>query len=267
MSRIGQPIHFLAGGFAGLTIRTELQEIQRAELGRKAGIKDRRPLDPPPVASASFFRVHAGGAGVTTETEIESPDKIRIEGFVCNVDLFPVPTNWHERGGPSTASSSSSSSHAVNHPTTVTPASYAQKATHPDILAYVGEHPLRESSMCSGDLAGGRFVEAIRLDYGGKNRTLFPFPDLSVKTEGFFCLRYRIFDILAAAEGKGSIPVLAECFGGVFRIYGSKGFPGLKVSTELTKLIAIHGHPNVKVRQTERKRRKLSDPGPSRPAP
>jgi hypothetical protein len=32
---IGQPIHFVAGQFAGQTVRAELQEVQKADLGRK----------------------------------------------------------------------------------------------------------------------------------------------------------------------------------------------------------------------------------------
>ena len=32
------------------------------------------------------------------------------------------------------------------------------------------------------------------------------------------------------------IPILAECYGGPFRIYSTKEFPGLRPSTELTKV-------------------------------
>lgn len=32
---IGQPIHFVAGQFTGQTIRAELHELQKADLGRK----------------------------------------------------------------------------------------------------------------------------------------------------------------------------------------------------------------------------------------
>jgi hypothetical protein len=34
---IGQPIHFQAGDFAGRTIRAELREVQKADVGRKYG--------------------------------------------------------------------------------------------------------------------------------------------------------------------------------------------------------------------------------------
>lgn len=42
--------------------------------------------------------------------------------------------------------------------------------------------------------------------------------DLSVKTEGVFVLRYRCFDILSLPS-PNQRPVLAECFGGLFRVY------------------------------------------------
>ena len=35
VSYIGYPIHFSAGQFAGHTVRTELIEVQQADLGRK----------------------------------------------------------------------------------------------------------------------------------------------------------------------------------------------------------------------------------------
>jgi len=46
-SPIGLPVHFVTGQFAGQTIRAELEELQKADLGRKFGSIDRRPLDPP----------------------------------------------------------------------------------------------------------------------------------------------------------------------------------------------------------------------------
>ena len=62
-----------------------------------------------------------------------------------------------------------------------------------------------------------------------------PFQDLAVKTEGTFILRYRVFNIFSQASGV-DIPILAQCFGGPFKIYPSKEFPGLRASTDLTKV-------------------------------
>ncbi|EEB86761.1 hypothetical protein MPER_16163, partial [Moniliophthora perniciosa FA553] len=67
------PIPFVVGHFAGNTIRAELFEIQKANLGRK------RPLDPPPVVSLKLFEV-TNGAGGVTERELPN-DEIQVLGL------------------------------------------------------------------------------------------------------------------------------------------------------------------------------------------
>ena len=57
-----------------------------------------------------------------------------------------------------------------------------------------------------------------------------------MRNEGTFILRYRVFNIFGKVAGKTDIPVLAECYGGPFRIYSTKEFPGLRPSTDLTKV-------------------------------
>ncbi|EIN04848.1 hypothetical protein PUNSTDRAFT_138047 [Punctularia strigosozonata HHB-11173 SS5] len=221
MSPMGRPVAFAAGTFSGLTVRTELREIQAAEVARKAGTKeytsvmwqcpdethtpaDRRPLDPPPILVARFFVVDASaqwqGEGSATEKEIRNTDDVRVEGFVCNVDLFPMSSDWR---------------HGEPVPAT-----------------------LEESAKCTENLSGSRFAEAIRLEYGGAKSVMFPFPDLSVTKSGYHLLRYRIFNVLSIAAGTVPVPALAECYGGVFHVYGSKEFPGLRASTDLTKVCA-----------------------------
>lgn len=59
-----------------------------------------------------------------------------------------------------------------------------------------------------------------------------------MRNEGTFILRYRVFNIFGKVQGKAEIPVLAECYGGTFRIYSTKEFPGLRPSTDLTKVRA-----------------------------
>lgn len=57
-----------------------------------------------------------------------------------------------------------------------------------------------------------------------------------MRQEGQFLLRYRVFDLFARAHGQSDLTIQAECFGGVFRVYSTKEFPGLPPSTELTKV-------------------------------
>lgn len=87
---------------------------------------------------------------------------------------------------------------------------------------------------------------------------MFVFADLAVKTEGTFILRHRVFDIFSRAERHDHLVIQAECYGGPFRVYSTKEFPGLQASTELTKLISRYG-VRINIRETERKRRKKGD--------
>lgn len=78
---IGRAVSFETGPFAGRTMRAEITEIQKADLGRKCADpptsassnnngggngeksvrKDRRPLDPPPVVSLQYYEVNEDG--------------------------------------------------------------------------------------------------------------------------------------------------------------------------------------------------------------
>ena len=98
-----------------------------------------------------------------------------------------------------------------------------------------------------------------------------------MKLEGAFILRYRVFDLFSSQENTAVVG--AETYGGPFRIYATKDFPGLHVSTDLTKVrckydlrlnlccdsfpfvlqnLARWGVP-VNVRETERRRKERAD--------
>ena len=57
-----------------------------------------------------------------------------------------------------------------------------------------------------------------------------------MRREGAFILRYRIFDIFSRVTGSPHPPVLAELYGGAFKVYSTREFPGLEPSTGLTKV-------------------------------
>lgn len=60
-----------------------------------------------------------------------------------------------------------------------------------------------------------------------------------MKTEGNFIIRYRVFDLYAQKLKRtddSNVRMQAECYGGPFRVYSTKEFPGLQASTELTKV-------------------------------
>ena len=60
--------------------------------------------------------------------------------------------------------------------------------------------------------------------------------DLAVRREGVFILRYRAFDLCSGVPGNPHAPVLAELYGGPFKVYSTREFPGLDPSTDLTKV-------------------------------
>lgn len=147
---------------------------------------------------------------------------------------------------------------AQDHPYPLQPPS---NPTRPEEIVHYfkGTHVITEGSKQTESLAGTTFVQAANLDYKGNKVLMFVFADLAVKAEGNFILRYRCFDLFSrVANCEGQTPVWAECYGGPFRVYSTKEFPGLRASTDLTKHLSYFG-VRLNLRETERKRRKKVD--------
>ncbi|OJA19789.1 hypothetical protein AZE42_05614 [Rhizopogon vesiculosus] len=280
LSYINVPIHFVSGQFLGRCIRTELVEIQKADLGRKYARVDRRPLDPPPVVQLKLFYVYNEGTDQEYEQEIQNYDDVQNLGLLCNVDLFPAQLD--------STSEPDSTSHlphqlspavapvnpfpSVYHPQPSTlprmstdqlpplsgpskrPAPVAQLPQLPT-TSHFDPSPDTEVLKCTRALSGATFVQPAYIDYQAKRALVFPFADLAVKIEGDFYLRYRVFDLFSRTAGLVDVPVLAECGGGPFHIYSTKEFPGLQPSTELSKQLSRFG-VRLNTRETERKRKR-----------
>jgi len=285
-SWINLPIHFDSGSFAGQTIRAELTEIQKADLGRKYARVDRRPLDPPPVVLLRLFKVFNHGTETQYEKEIQDYSEVNTLGLLCNVDLFPVPAaarapsaltqgrDHHEAHAPlhqppeplrAPLYHPHSNLASIQLPPLTLPTRPAvppttQQPPNPNqrILTYFWDQPITEDMRCMTALSGATFIQPATIEYQGRKALVFPFADLAVKTEGQFFLRYRYFDIFSRTSEHGDLPVQAECFGGAFRIYSTKEFPGLQPSTELTKQLARWG-VRLNTRETERKRKGKDD--------
>ncbi|RDB28299.1 hypothetical protein Hypma_001383 [Hypsizygus marmoreus] len=128
----------------------------------------------------------------------------------------------------------------------------------PDIVHYVGNYPVTENSKTTQALVGATFVQPASVEFQGQKSIMFVFADLAVKVEGTFILRYRVFDIFSKPHNREDLAIQAECYGGPFRVYSTKEFPGLQASTELTKQLARWG-VRLNTRETERKRRKKGE--------
>lgn len=105
---INKPIHFTSGQFAGQTVRAELHEIQKANLGRKYvhpcfvfdssiltlsphryARVDRRPLDPPPAVLLRLFHVYHPGTTRQAEREVQNYEYVH---FLPSTTQFCVQT-------------------------------------------------------------------------------------------------------------------------------------------------------------------------------
>ncbi|KAI0766089.1 velvet factor-domain-containing protein [Trametes elegans] len=321
----GEPVAFATGFMAGHTIRAELEEIQKADHGRKYAPdvlrarlsrvgSDLRQTGarPPPVVLCRFFDVVRTPGGTTCEHDLD-PDTAML-GTVCHVDLFPVPAScaepggyWHHEDEPdygpphpllrpeeaATESASPSQScgtvdqsrprvqtpfapptqtsnvlpplrgHIFNPETTSnvglpTVRSLQSPSVDPDIVTWFRGYPVRESSKCTTLLSGLTVMQSSIIDHKGKKSAICVFSDLSVKSVGTFILRFRMFNVFSHRAAPPHQPALAECYGGAFRVHTTKDFPGLRPSTELTKLLSMYGL-RVRLRENERKRRRKCD--------
>ncbi|KAF5313530.1 hypothetical protein D9611_008528 [Ephemerocybe angulata] len=269
-------------------------------LDRRYARVDRRPLDPPPVVLLKLFQVLDPDTPQEVEREISNYDEIQNVGLICSVDLFPVPPgpdsetrSWD--GGSSSSGSSTPSrsrsyggssdgrlgSDSLPPSSTVSSASFPDDSSEPDeVVHYVNNYPVLEGSKVTPTLVGNTFVQPNVVEYQGKKALVFVFAvrislltpkpthptahDLAVKAEGHFIIRYRVFDIYSrprsAPQGE-RVRMQAECYGGPFRVYSTKEFPGLNASTELTKHLSRWG-VRLNIRETERRRRRKGDPAP-----
>jgi hypothetical protein len=169
------------------------------------GDKDRRPIDPPPVVEL------IKNNGLVSSTQ--------------NQTLLLQCTLWNEEG--------------TEHRNIIraTPGATAGLGSEEDL-------PVQPEEKYARAVMGKIFATAVPLkDEHGKHGFLYIFPDLSIRVEG----RYRLkFDLLRVVVPPGS-PVLgtnhvaAEVLSDVFVVYAAKEFPGMMQSTELTKAIARQG--------------------------
>ncbi|CAE7200168.1 unnamed protein product [Rhizoctonia solani] len=248
---IGKPIQNASGPFAGRTIRSELEEYQKPDLGRKFAKRDRRPVDPPPVVRLRMFEVKDEGTLNQREEEIPA-ELIETTGLVAHVDLFavnPPPGMSFED--------------IDNYPRPETEAYEFQppdQATSSQQGRRVSDSPIDVNEVLTSAVFGSSFVHAVKIsDTEGKTVILFVFADLSVRMEGHFVYRYRCFNLFSRVAGSDDVPITAELFSGMFVIYSTKEFPGLQASTQLTKHLGRWG-VRVNLRETSRgKRSKQGD--------
>jgi len=186
------PITFTAGPLSGRTFRAVLTEIQKAEVGRKYSRKDRRPLDPPPVAELQLFEVTSSDnrGRWTGDIELLSADDVSGNGIICQVDLFPLPEQGWTETACQVAGSYSKRVCSAAAPSYFDPFEFfhlEEASSDPPIVynpstewqhrivAIYGDRSIAEDSKLVGAIAGTSTVHSNVTEFQNQQRNLFVF--------------------------------------------------------------------------------------------
>ncbi|CAO3674661.1 unnamed protein product [Umbelopsis vinacea] len=218
--------------------RYRLEVIQHPLRARCCGFgeKDRRAIDPPPVLQL-FVEGEDG--------EIKTVSSLDISFFLVQCDLFS-DDGTEERNivlHPSTVPNThftavaSSSSSSVSLPIGVSATSESLKygSSLSTVISLRNPSPTR-------NLMGSLIANAVQLENPQKGSGIyFVFPDLSVRSEGKYTLKFMFFDLAVGEPLTMSTQVQAEVYTESFTVYSAKKFPGMTESTELSKCFARQG--------------------------
>ncbi|CDH55318.1 velvet factor [Lichtheimia corymbifera JMRC:FSU:9682] len=79
-------------------------------------------------------------------------------------------------------------------------------------------------------------------DPSGEQGLYFAFPDLSIRTEGRYTLRFSLMKLASSDfQTDAKSRIIAQVFSDPFTVYSAKKFPGMTESTELSKAFAKQG--------------------------
>ncbi|KAF9193559.1 hypothetical protein BGZ51_009554 [Haplosporangium sp. Z 767] len=185
------------------------------------GEKDRRPIDPPPIVR---LKVHEEDG---TPVDLNIPGIVSVSRFMVMADIYSA-----DQSTPCTL---------VANPATTTQVPAASSAVQTigdstmSVLDLAVPSPIASRNLTGATSASGDLLK----DLDGKLGIFFAFPDLSVRTEGTYTLKFS-FAMLPEPPVMTS-SVLATVFSEPFEIYPAKRFPGMNKSTPLSKKLFDQG--------------------------
>ncbi|RKP34967.1 velvet factor-domain-containing protein [Dimargaris cristalligena] len=118
----------------------------------------------------------------------------------------------------------------------VNPSSVPSQPSFPSSSVISLNDPSHTRNLVGSTVASAQLLQ----DLDGHSRTFFIFPDLAVRTEGQFTLRFIFTSLLS---GSNSRDTSADChvFSESFEVYSAKKFPGMTDSTDLSRCFADQG--------------------------
>ncbi|CDH48955.1 vea protein [Lichtheimia corymbifera JMRC:FSU:9682] len=210
-------------------IQYRLVVVQNPTRARCCGFgeKDKRPINPPPIVQLHIQK-QDGSLEPVSETD-------NVSHFIVQCDLFS-PNHEEDRN-------------VVYNPASINPAYPNSSAA---VMTFEEPTPVR-------NFLGTIVSNAHQLlDLEDRLGIFFIFPDLSVRTEGTFCLRFRFIDLSAGDPMTMSTQVLTETFSDTFNVYPAKHFPGMTGSTPLSLCFSRQGI-KISVRKGPRLKRSSDD--------
>ncbi|KAI9320526.1 velvet factor-domain-containing protein [Dichotomocladium elegans] len=211
------------------SIQYRLVVVQNPTRARCCGFgeKDKRPINPPPIVQL-FIQQPDGSLEAVSETET-------VSHFIVQCELYSV--DHHEN------------CNVVFNPASINPAYPNSSAP---VMTFEEPTPIR-------NFLGTVTSNAHQLfDLENRLGVFFIFPDLSVRTEGSFCLRFRFIDLSAGDPLTMSTQVLSEVFSEPFNAYPAKHFPGMTGTTPLSLCFSRQGI-KISVRKGPRHKRSSDD--------
>ncbi|KAI8321210.1 hypothetical protein GQ54DRAFT_237303, partial [Martensiomyces pterosporus] len=204
------------------------------------GEKDRRPCTPPPILQLFIYDRVTG-----QHIDIEHIDTSFFTA-TCNLFSADMDTemdlirqrNSHDSGH------GSSSSSAVAAAAAAAAAAMMQKSiqqqTQLDPPMSVGGSPSDTvRNLIGSSISTGSKLQNLDSSLG----IFFVFPDLSIRKDGEYRLRFSFFDLRSETGDliRTSSPIMARTFSDPFKVYSAKQFPGMIESTSLSKHFAKQG--------------------------
>ncbi|KAJ1865093.1 hypothetical protein LPJ73_000117 [Coemansia sp. RSA 2703] len=108
-----------------------------------------------------------------------------------------------------------------------------------------GNYSSSDSPVCTvRNLIGASVTTGAKLNnVDGSLGIFFVFPDLSIRKDGEYRLRFSFFDLKSSVGDllRTSAYIKARTFSDPFKVYSAKQFPGMIESTELSKHFAKQG--------------------------
>ncbi|KAK8095787.1 developmental regulator protein [Apiospora kogelbergensis] len=218
--------------------------VQQPQRARMCGFgdKDRRPITPPPCIRLQVI-------DKTTGREVSSND-VEHQMFILSVDLWSwnglkeVNVVKHSQNSPSISSTTQQSFRELQE-------GGPSYDNYPGLVRQGYAAPSQPPSNYGGDQYSHGYGQPPNPE--DKFGIWFILQDLSVRTEGYFRLRFSFTSVgIPGTVGdastsdpqrvnQGKAPVLAQCFSDPFQVYSAKKFPGVCESTNLSKCFATQG--------------------------